>query len=213
MGKQVLYMRVSTADQTIRHQRQTAEAAGFRFADEDVIADHGVSGVKTKLRERDGGRRLFDILRHGDTLVVRHTDRLGRNYEDITDTIRELMRKGVIIKTVIGGLTFDGATDDPMQKAIRDAMIAFMAATAQAQAEATKEAQKAGIEAAKETPDKYRGRRPSFTRTDFTAVLEWLAKGSGASEIARATGLQRQTVIRMRDDPARVEQTLAAWQM
>jgi hypothetical protein len=32
------------------------------------------------------------------------------------------------------------------QKAVRDALIAFMAATAQAQAEATKAAQKAGIE-------------------------------------------------------------------
>ncbi len=56
------------------------------------------------------------------------------------------MRRGVVIPTVINGMTFDGATTDPMQQAVRDALIAFMAATAQAQAEATKEAQKAGIE-------------------------------------------------------------------
>jgi DNA invertase Pin-like site-specific DNA recombinase len=36
------------------------------------------------------------------------------------------------------GITFDGATKDAMQRAVRDALIAFMAATAQAQAEATK---------------------------------------------------------------------------
>ena len=41
---------------------------------------------------------------------------------------------------MINGLTFDGATKDPMQIAVRDALIGFMAATAQAQAEATKEA-------------------------------------------------------------------------
>jgi putative DNA-invertase from lambdoid prophage Rac len=33
----VLYCRVSTADQTLDHQRTQAEAAGFRF--DEVIAD------------------------------------------------------------------------------------------------------------------------------------------------------------------------------
>ena len=42
------------------------------------------------------------------------------------------MRRGVIIKTVINVMTFDGATKDAMQMAVRDALIAFMAATAQA---------------------------------------------------------------------------------
>jgi putative DNA-invertase from lambdoid prophage Rac len=37
-----------------------------------------------------------------------------------------------------------------MQKAVRNALIAFMAATAQAQAEATKAAQRAGIDHAKD---------------------------------------------------------------
>jgi putative DNA-invertase from lambdoid prophage Rac len=58
-------------------------------------------------------------------------DRLGRNYTDVVDAIRELMRRGVIIKTVINGMTFDGSTTDPMQQAVRDALIAFKAATAQ----------------------------------------------------------------------------------
>ncbi len=65
-------------------------------------------------------------------------------------------------------MTFDGATKDPMQQAVRDALIAFMAATAQAQAEATKEAQKAGIEHAK-AKGEYLGRKPSWHRQ-----LDWL---------------------------------------
>jgi putative DNA-invertase from lambdoid prophage Rac len=109
--------------------------------------------VSTKLRERPQGRRLFDLLRSGDTLVVRWVDRLGRNYEDICETIREFMRRGVVIRTVINGITFDGATKDAMQRAVRDALIAFMAATAQAQAEATKEAQRAGIAHARANGD------------------------------------------------------------
>jgi putative DNA-invertase from lambdoid prophage Rac len=110
-----------------------------------VLADHGISGVATRLCERPEGKRLFDILRAGDLLVVRWIDRLGRNYQDVTDTIREFIRRQIRIETVINRMTFDGATKDPMQQAVRDALIGFMAATAQSQAEITKEAQKAGI--------------------------------------------------------------------
>ena len=145
--KTILYARVSTSDQNVAHQCTQAEAAGFKI--DTVVADKGVSGVHTSLAERPQGKRLFDMLRSGDTLVVRWVDRLGRNYADVCDAIREFMRRGVIVRTVINNMTFDGATKDPMQQAVRDALIAFMAATAQAQAEATKEAQRAGIEHAK----------------------------------------------------------------
>ena len=64
--------------------------------------------------------------------MVRWVDRLGRNYEDVCDTIRHFMRRGVVIRTVINNFTFDGSTKDAMQQAVRDALIAFMAATAQA---------------------------------------------------------------------------------
>ena len=207
----IFYARVSTTDQTLDHQVTQARKAGFEI--DELISDHGVSGVATKLSERPEGLRLFDKLRKGDTLVVRWVDRLGRNYQDVTDTIREFMRRGVIIKTVINGMTFDGATTDPMQEAVRDALIAFMAATAQAQAEATKEAQKAGIEAARDgKPQAYRGRKPSYSRAQFTQVQDMLAGGaSGTSEISRATDLTRQTVLRIRNDMAEAEAALARW--
>ena len=64
-----LYARVSDACQTIEHQRFQAEAAGFRI--DEVIADHGVSGVSTKLADRPGGRRLLDKVRKGDHVICR----------------------------------------------------------------------------------------------------------------------------------------------
>jgi DNA invertase Pin-like site-specific DNA recombinase len=211
MSKTILYARVSTADQTLDHQRTQAEAAGFII--DEVVADHGVSGVSTTLLERPEGKRLYDKLRRGDVLVVRWVDRLGRNYQDVTDTIRHFMRQGVIVKTVINGLTFDGATSDPMQEAVRDALIAFMAATAQAQAEATKEAQKAGIAAAKQDGSKYRGKKPSYDRETLGVVIDMLGQGTGASEISRVTGLTRQTVLRIKGDPATAQEALERWGM
>lgn len=212
MSRTILYARVSTAEQNLDHQRTQAEAAGFVI--DEVIADHSQSGVTTALAERPEGKRLYDKLRHGDVLVVRWVDRLGRNYQDVTDTIRHFMRQGVIVRTVINGLTFDGATKDPMQQAVRDALIGFMAATAQAQAEATKEAQKAGIADAKaKRPEKYRGRKPSFTRDQLNTMRDMLAAGAGASAIAKATGLTRPTVQRLRDDMAGAEAVLERWGM
>jgi putative DNA-invertase from lambdoid prophage Rac len=41
-------------------------------------------------------------------------------------------------------MIFDGTTKDPMQQAVRDALIGFVAATAQSQAEVTKEALNTG---------------------------------------------------------------------
>ena len=209
----VLYARVSTVEQTIEHQRTQAEKAGFKL--DKVVCDEGVSGVTTKLAERPQGRRLFDLLREGDTLVVRWIDRLGRNYQDICETIREFMQRGVVIRTVINGITFDGATKDAMQCAVRDALIAFMAATAQAQAEATREAQRAGIAHAKANRDAraYRGRKPSYSRKQFEDARALLGQAKGIGDVSRITGLTRQTVYRIKDDPASAEAALATWGM
>ena len=159
------------------------------------------------------GRRLFDILRSGDMLVVRWVDRLGRNYQDICETIREFMQRRVVIRRVINGITFDGATKEPMQCAVRDALIAFMAATAQAQAEATKEAQRAGIAHAKANGDgrAYRGRKPSYSRKQLETAQAMLGKAASVSEIAKTVGLTRQSIYRIKDDPAGVEAALALW--
>lgn len=211
MSKTVLYARVSTTEQNLDHQKTYAEAAGFVI--DEVVSDHGVSGVSTRLADRPQGKRLFDMLRKGDVLVVRWVDRLGRNYQDVTDTIREFMRKGIIIKTVINGMTFDGATADPMQQAVRDALIGFMAATAQAQAEATKEAQRAGIGAARASIEKFRGRKPGYDRKALGMVRDMLAAGAGASVIAKETGLSRQAILRIREDTAGAEAALERWGM
>ena len=208
--RRFLYARVSDAAQTLEHQRSQAEAAGFKI--DEVIADHGVSGVTTKLADRPGGRRLLDKVRAGDQVIVRWVDRLGRNYDDATATIRHLMNEGVVVKTVINTMTFDGSTADPIQKAVRDALIAFMAATAQAQAEATKSAQKAGIAHAKQQAEvKYSGRKPSYTRAQFDIVRTMLDQHQGASAIAKATDLSRQTIYRIEADPVAADAVLATW--
>ena len=140
MSRTVLYLRTSSAEQTIEHQRTQAEEAGFVL--DDVIEDKGISGIQTVLAEREQGKRLFDILRNGDVLLVRWVDRLGRNYDDIQKNIRFFLDRGVSIKTVINKMIFDAQPPDAMSKAIRDSMLSFISAMAEAQAIAMKEAQR-----------------------------------------------------------------------
>jgi putative DNA-invertase from lambdoid prophage Rac len=96
--------------------------------------------------------------------------------------------------------------------AVRDALIGFMAAIAQAQAEATKEAQRAGIEHAKANGESYRGRKPSYTRAQLTTVQHMLGQTANVIQIAKATNLSRQTVYRIKGDPAAAEAALATWE-
>ena len=96
-------------------------------------------------------------------------------------------------------MTFDGTATDPMKQAVRDALIAFMAATAQSQAEVIKEAQKAGIAHAQAHDDgsKYRGRKPTFNLEQFRLVQDLLRQGIPISAIAQTTG--SETTIHLQD--------------
>jgi putative DNA-invertase from lambdoid prophage Rac len=145
---------------------------------------------------------------------VRWVGRLGRNYTDVVDTIREFMRRGVIVRTVINRIVFDGSTTDPMQQAVRDALIAFMAAAAEAQAKATKSAQRAGIDHSRMVkPSAYLGRKPSYDRATFdrTRLALFGASPPSLSAIAKVEDVSKQTVFRLKQDPQAALAALEAW--
>jgi len=91
--------------------------------------------------------------------------------------------------------------------------VAALNASAEAQAEATKEAQRAGIAYAQANDDgtKFRGRKPTFNFDSFAHVRHLLSQGTGVAEIARATGLKRQTIYRIKRQPEKQAAALAAW--
>lgn len=64
--------------------------------------------------------------------------------------------------------------------------------------------------AANSSGDKYLGRKPSFSRDTYETVATMIASGAGASVIARTTNVTRQTVLRVKADPAAAEKGLAA---
>ncbi len=140
----ILYAFVDDAGKTPDEQRESAEAAGFRI--DAVLCEEADFDPRTALLERPRGESLLHFLAHGDTLVVRELTCLAENYAGISGVLHAFMRRGVVVKTIVEAFAFDGATQDPMARAARDALIAF--AAARAEAEATK--------AAKATPPRPR---------------------------------------------------------
>src|SRR3954453_7568592 len=93
MKRAVLYLRVSTLDQTTANQerelRQAAERAGWEVA--KVYKDHGISGAKCRDKRpafdrlcRDATKRQFDMV------MAWSVDRLGRSLQDLVGFLSEL---------------------------------------------------------------------------------------------------------------------------
>lgn len=91
-------------------------------------------------------------------------------------------------------------------------MLSFMSAMAEAQAVATKEAQKAGIAHAQEAdPLKYRGRKPTYTEEQVHQVQNLMREGVGVNQIAREIGLNKFAVSRISRDISGALHTLSRW--
>jgi DNA invertase Pin-like site-specific DNA recombinase len=93
MKRAVLYLRVSTLDQTTANQehelRDVAERAGWQVT--KVYKDHGISGAKGRDK-----RPAFDALhkaaarREFELVMAWSVDRLGRSLKDLVNFLDEL---------------------------------------------------------------------------------------------------------------------------
>ena len=98
MRRAVLYLRVSTIEQTTANQerelRQVAERMGCEIV--KVYKDHGISGAKGRDKRpafdamcRDASRRQFDVV------MAWSVDRLGRSLQDLVGFLGELHALGI----------------------------------------------------------------------------------------------------------------------
>ena len=90
MGR-ILYVRVSTGDQSVETQRH-ALGGGF----DKEFADVGVSGA-IRAVDRPGFAELLSYVREGDTIYIYSIDRLGRDAIDVQAMVRRLLDLGVTL--------------------------------------------------------------------------------------------------------------------
>lgn len=73
-----------------------------------------------------------------------------------------------------------------------------------------KEIQKRGISKAKEE-GKYRGRKPTYDRNTLATILQHFKDGTSMSQIAKITGIHRQSLYRIKNHPSNAEDALRQW--
>jgi hypothetical protein len=93
MKRAVLYLRVSTLDQTTANQERELREVASRMGCEivQVYKDHGISGAKGRDKRpqfdrlcRDAAQRKFDLV------MAWSVDRLGRSLQDLVSFLSEL---------------------------------------------------------------------------------------------------------------------------
>jgi DNA invertase Pin-like site-specific DNA recombinase len=86
------YARVSTGDQTTDLQQDALVRAGC-----DRIFTDVASGAKAHRPELD---HILDLLREGDTVVVRKLDRLGRSMQNLVDLMTTFDKKSIQFRSL-----------------------------------------------------------------------------------------------------------------
>ena len=178
IANKIGYARVSTLDQDLELQVAALKAGGC-----NIIRSEKRSGTSTAGREEL--RSLLDFVRPGDTLVVTRIDRLARSIGDLQDIVRELRRKGAMLK----------ATEQPIDTstAAGKAFLDMLGVFAEFETNLRRERQMEGISAAK-ARGVYKG-RPATIEVSKVAALK--AQGLGATEIAKRLGVGRASVYRV----------------
>lgn len=186
------YGRISTTDgQSPASQYEDARVHGV--LDKDVFIDEGVSGYHVAPDAREQWRKAEHDLRHGGILIVRWLDRISRRYDELYRTMRRLMDLGVRVECTLNGMVFDGNEKDPIRKATRDAVLAFMSAQGEADYTNRAEMQRRGVAIAK-AAGKYRGRSRSH---DYATIKSWREEHGASIRItAEQFGVGTATVKR-----------------
>jgi len=188
------YARVSSQDQNLARQLTAFAALG---AEERNIITDKQSGKDTN---RTGYNALkYNLLRTGDTLVVKSLDRLSRNKADIRNELQFFKDNGIRLKILDLPTTLVDFPDGQawVLELVNNILIEVLGSIAEQERETILKRQREGINAAKAS-GKHLG-RPNTVKPDNRnhVIQEWRAGKITATEAMNRTGMKRTTFYRM----------------
>ena len=188
------YARVSTREQN--EDRQIEALTKFGVPVQNIIIDKA-SGKDT---EREGYQYLKrQILRKGDTLVIKELDRLSRNKSDIKRELEQFKEMGVRVKILDIPTTL---TDFPPDQAwvlemINAILIEVLGAIAENERNKIRARQREGIEAAKKKNVRF-GRPTKSLPDNWRDVLAEVRSGKRRPvEAMRELGISKSCYYRL----------------
>jgi DNA invertase Pin-like site-specific DNA recombinase len=197
MGK-IGYIRVSSQDQNL--DRQLAMMEGLNI---DKLFQEKASGKDT---ERPEFQKLLNYIREGDCVIVTSLDRLGRDYEDIKNTVAFMKQKKVALKILDAQFLDFNTGNELLDTAMFDDMfLSLLSYIAQNEREKIRERQRQGVLLAQKA-GRYKGRpiEYSINSTDpqkrlvFKTVVDMLKQGIPVAEIAKENGISRPTIYKIK---------------
>lgn len=186
-----LYLRVSTAGQTVENQRRqlmsVAKRHGWNVT--DVFRDEGISGAKGK-DDRRGFKLLCDGIarRKFDLVAAWSVDRLGRSLRHLVDFLLELQAKDIGLYLHQQGID----TSTPAGKA----MFQMLGVFGEFERAMIAERVLAGLERARSQGKKFG--RPRISTEKEEAIKASLNRGTGVGKTARLVGVGISAVQRVK---------------
>lgn len=188
------YARVSTREQN--EDRQIEALKVFGVPEQNIIIDKA-SGKDT---EREGYQYLKrQILRNGDTLVIKELDRLSRNKTDIKRELEEFKEMGIRVKILDIPTTL---TEFPPEQEwildmINSILIEVLGSIAENERNKIRSRQREGIEAAKKKNVRFG--RPAVEKPDnWDSVITKVRNGEiKAVEAIQELGISRSSYYRL----------------
>ena len=188
------YARVSSREQN--EDRQLEALMRFGVSEQNIIIDK-CSGKDT---EREGYQYLKrQILRKGDTLVIKELDRLSRNKSDIKRELEQFKGMGVRVKILDIPTTLTEFPSEQMwvMDMINSILIEVLGSIAENERNKIRSRQREGIEAAKKKNVRF-GRPSKPLPVNWREVLNDVRNGTKKPvEAIRELGISRSCYCRL----------------
>ncbi|EPH91791.1 putative transposon DNA-invertase Bin3 [Enterococcus faecalis F01966] len=196
----VAYARVSSIDQNLERQIQEFKKLGA-----EKIFVEKKSGAS--IEQRPIFTEALDFVRESDIFMVEAIDRLGRNYDEIIQTVNLLKNKNVRLIITSLPIMAEAIGNPLLDRFIKDLIVQILAMIAEQERTESKRRQAQGIKIAKMNGI-YQGRPKLYSptakdpqkRAVYRNIIEDLQKGTAISKIAKEYGITRQTVYRIKKD-------------
>ena len=178
------YARVSTSHQSNDAQEDELRAAGV---DPERVYVDKLTGTSRR-EDRPGLAALLAYARQGDVIVVKGVDRLGRDAAEVLTTIKELLDRGIVIRTLREGVDSSTATGRMV--------MGIMASLAELELELGRE-RRLAAKAARRARGMPVGRPKKVTADQVALAQRMRASGEPVPVIAQALGVSRATAYRI----------------
>ena len=191
------YIRASTKDQNLARQIEMMKQECA-----DKVFSEKVSGKDMNRKEL---KALLKFAREGDEIIISSLDRLGRDYQDIKEIVRQLQQRRIKLTIIDAPFLNFNTGNNTLDTAMFDMFLSLLGYRAQNEREKILERQRQGIELAKQR-GVYKGRPIQYhehaknakDRLIYQNVKQMLEKHFPVAQIAKENGISRQTVYIIR---------------